>query len=222
MATVSRSSVLPKRIIKSLAVPFLRARFKRGVRGFPAPYQLHLGCGSHHLDGWINIDFIRTPAVDLWWNIGWPVPLKDDSCQYIFHEHVLEHFELRRGLELLRECHRLLRPGGILRVAMPSLDHMLAQCASGEWRSHRSPHMPAVATRAEFLNVNFRHWGHQWIYDGEELHRRLREVGFEAIRDVERHQSECDALRGIEYRADSLLICEAVKTDDARTAGPSA
>jgi predicted SAM-dependent methyltransferase len=212
---------LPRRAIKALALPPLRARFRRDIRLFTAPYRLHLGCGSYRLQGWVNIDFIHSPAVDVWWNLGWPIPLPDGSCRYIFHEHVLEHFELWRGLDLLRECHRLLQPGGVLRVAMPSLDHMLALCASGDWRTHRSPHMPETKTRAEFLNMNFRYWGHQWIYDREELNRRLREAGFRAIVDVERHRSDHLQLRGVEHREDSLLICEAIKTAErAEATGP--
>ena len=192
-------------------MPVLRARFRRDMSRFAKPYRLHLGCGSHRLPGWINIDFVRTPAVDVWWNLGQPVPLPGGSCRYIFHEHVLEHFELSRALFLLRECHRLLQPGGVLRVAMPSLDDMLANCATGNWRAARSTHMPEVETKAEYLNVNFRSWGHRWIYDRDELHRRLGEAGFRDIRDVEIGQSVEPALRGIEHRDDSLLICEAIK-----------
>jgi len=54
--------------------------------------------------------------VDVWWNLGQPIPLPDGSCRYIFQEHVLEHFVLPRGLLLLNECHRLLGPGGVYRV----------------------------------------------------------------------------------------------------------
>jgi len=162
----------------------------------------------------VNIDFIRASTVDVWWNLGQPIPLADGSCRFIFHEHVLEHFEITRGVNLVKECHRLLQLGGVLRVAMPSLDKMLANCANGNWRSVRSPHMPQVQTRAEYLNVMFRFWGHQWIYDREELHRRLREAGFLQILDTEIQRSAYLELRGIEHRDDSLLICEAVKTQD--------
>lgn len=120
---------------------------------------------------------------------------------------------LPRGIDLLRECHRVLAPGGVLRVAMPSLDDMLEKCANGEWKNHHGAHMPEVSTRAEYMNVMFRNWGHQWIYDYDELRRRLHEVGFRDIVAQHIQQSEHAELRGIENRDDSLLICEATRAN---------
>ena len=71
--------------------------------------------------------------------------------------------------------------------------------------------MPEVTTKAEYLNVCFRNWGHKWIYDREELHRRLREVGFRTIKDAECSISTIPTLNGLENRPDSLLVCEAVR-----------
>ena len=61
------------------------------------------------------------------------------------------------------------------------------------------------------LNMIFRGWGHQWLYDREELHRRLKEAGFRNIRDVEWGESQFPELRNRETRKDSLLICEVQK-----------
>lgn len=58
------------------------------------------------------------------------------------------------------------------------------------------------------LNIAFRWWGHQWLYDQEELHSRLWEAGFSIIRDVEWVNSDIPELRNLETRKDSLLICE--------------
>jgi predicted SAM-dependent methyltransferase len=111
-----------RRLGKRILLPVMRRRFKREMAAFNEPHWLHLGCGSKHLDGWINIDFVRTPASDVLWNLANPIPLADSCCKYIFHEHVLEHFDVESGARLLEECNRLLMPGGVLRVAMPSLD----------------------------------------------------------------------------------------------------
>ena len=42
-------------------------------------------------------------------------------------------------------------------------------------------------------------WEHQWLYDREELHRRLRKAGFEKIRDCERLQSLVPDLAGSKH-----------------------
>ena len=85
---------------------------------------------------------------------------------------------------------------------------------AGSWRDQSwlcLPENQLIHTRAEMLNVFFRAWGHQWIYDREELHRRLREAGFESWRDCPPGSSEEPEFCNRERRPDSLLICEALK-----------
>jgi hypothetical protein len=50
------------------------------------------------------------------------------------------------------------------------------------------------------LNMAFRAWGHKWLYDREELHRRLHEAGFTRVKDVEWGGSEEVELRNRETR----------------------
>jgi len=95
---------------------------------------------------------------------------------------------------------------------MPSLDVLLDQCCKGLWRDQdwlRWPGFEFIETRAEMLHIAFRWWGHSWLYDREELHRRLQEAGFERFRDMEWGQSGYEQLSDRETRKDSLLICEA-------------
>jgi predicted SAM-dependent methyltransferase len=61
------------------------------------------------------------------------------------------------------------------------------------------------------VNIFFRWWGHQWIYDTEEFHRRLEEAGFSRFRNMPWGQSNIPEFVGLETRKDSLLICEADK-----------
>jgi predicted SAM-dependent methyltransferase len=100
----------------------------------------------------------------------------------------------------------------VVRIAMPSLDFILERAVSSDWRAQDWLTWPAyqqISTRAEMLNVAFRDWGHRYLYDREELHRRLAEAGFTTVVDVEHGQSELAELRGRESRPDSRLICEA-------------
>jgi predicted SAM-dependent methyltransferase len=61
------------------------------------------------------------------------------------------------------------------------------------------------------LNIAFRWWGHQWLYDKDELYRRLEEAGFKNICDCKWGESSNLELRKKESRKDSQLICEAIK-----------
>ncbi len=97
---------------------------------------------------------------------------------------------------------------------MPDLTECVRQYWEDDWRD--KPWMKKygyewIRTRAELLNICFREWEHCWLYDREELHRRLRDAGFETIRDCAWRESEIADLAGRETREESLLICEAVK-----------
>ncbi len=190
-----------------------REAARRVLARFPLPLRLHLGCGKVRFEGWVNMDADDVPGtVDLVWDLRDGIPAADATCEYIYSEHVLEHFPVDAGVSLLRECRRALRPDGVLRVAMPSLDAVLEKVCRGDWRDQdwlRWPEYGFVKTRAEMLNILFRWWGHEWLYDDEELIRRLREAGFEEIRRLPHGSSDASELRGRETRADSLLVCEA-------------
>ena len=207
------------RIYKKINDILILTKFKRDMKKlipqFSHPYKLHLGCGKVRLSKWINIDLDESSGgADIVWDLTRGIPLDDASCQLIYCEHLLEHFTVEEGLALLRECRRVLEAEGILRVAVPSLDVIIEKCASGNWKDQEWlswPEYGCIQTRAEMLNMAFRAWGHKWLYDREELHRRLLEAGFTRVKDVEWGGSEEVELRNRETRRDSLLICEAQK-----------
>jgi predicted SAM-dependent methyltransferase len=204
----------PHRRRKKLDEAARRQAARDGFARFTAPYKLHVACGNVILPGWVNIELeLYSDGVDVAWDVRQPLPLPDASVEYIYHEHFLEHLTIPEALAFLRDCHRLLRPGGVLRIAMPDLSECVRQYHENDWRQ---PWMKQygyewIATRAEMINIAFREWEHKWLYDHEELHRRLREAGFTTIRDCPRLESEVPALCNLETRDGSLLVCEAVR-----------
>ena len=179
----------------------------------PRPLKLNLGCGDVFFPGWINVDLEDVRKANLVWNLTEQFPLAEGSCSLIYSEHVVEHFSVEDGLKIFRECHRLLAPGGVLRIAMPSLEYCVEAYAKDSWRPdfERWEELRGVQTRCEALNVAMRKWGHQWLYDREELHRRLGEAGFDQVRDVEWGKSAVEELCNRETRVETLLIVEAVR-----------
>jgi predicted SAM-dependent methyltransferase len=167
------------------------------------------------LPGWVHID--RDPVsetVEISWDVRQPLPIGDGTCQFIFHEHFLEHLTVQEGLAFLRESFRLLAPGGVLRVSMPDLSECVRQYYENDWSNKpwlKKYGFEWIKTRAEFLNIAMREWEHKWLYDREELHRRLREAGFERVRDSVRLHSTVPELCGLETRDETLLVCEALK-----------
>jgi predicted SAM-dependent methyltransferase len=83
---------------------------------------LNLGCGERFHPDWINIDIApRHPAVRaLDFTKGLPFPA--ESVDAVYHAAVLEHIRKREVNDFLREIHRVLTPGGIVRVGVPDLE----------------------------------------------------------------------------------------------------
>src|SRR5450432_2927841 len=81
---------------------------------------LNVGCGPNIFPYFINLDFDWTKKIDIVWDIRKkPYPLKDDSLEGIFTEHCLEHISFADCEKNLREFHRMLKPGGNLRIVVP-------------------------------------------------------------------------------------------------------
>jgi predicted O-linked N-acetylglucosamine transferase (SPINDLY family)/predicted SAM-dependent methyltransferase/GT2 family glycosyltransferase len=177
------------------------------------PYKLHIGCGKNIFEDWINIDIeANHPCVDLLCDIRDELPFEDESCSFIYNEHVLEHLTVEEGLFFLKECHRVLQPGGVLRVAMPDLKDVVDNYNSENFRDPdwlKWPEYQFIQTRAEAINISFRWWEHKWLYDREELNRRLSEAGFTISKAAEWGKSNVPELENRETRGESLLIVEA-------------
>ena len=85
---------------------------------------VNLGCGSVFHPDWINLDSI--PASDLVrrWDIRGPLPFADGQVDACYASHVFEHLPKPNALDFLRECRRILKPGGVVRLAVPDLENI--------------------------------------------------------------------------------------------------
>ena len=88
------------------------------------PQLLNLGCGATFHPEWINIDLVSTTPEVRAVDVRQALPFAADSFDAVYHAHVLEHFEAQAGQKLLRECLRVLKPGGTLRVVVPDLEQI--------------------------------------------------------------------------------------------------
>lgn len=86
------------------------------------PRLLNLGCGSALHPEWINLDSAATAPGVIAHDLRCGLPFPPDSFDAAYGSHVLEHLEPDAAARLLRECHRILRPGGILRIVVPNLE----------------------------------------------------------------------------------------------------
>ena len=100
---------------------------------------VNLGCGSHYRKGWLNFDLYPASEDVRQANIIDGVPLVDGTADFVYHSHVLEHLCREDARRFLQECHRILKPGGILRIAVPDLEDAareylknIARCDAGD------------------------------------------------------------------------------------------
>jgi GT2 family glycosyltransferase/predicted SAM-dependent methyltransferase len=180
----------------------------------PSALHVQLGCGPNKLPGWVNIDAEPTYAPDIVWDLRQGVPLEPNSADVIYSEHFFEHIELNDGLTLLRSCLACLQPGGTMRIAMPDLADAVRRYLSPEWRDQdwlRDPVYAYIDTPAHMLNVSMRAWEHRYLYDEEDLLRRMTQCGFVDLRRMSWGESDIAALRGRETRPESVLLIEGSK-----------
>lgn len=77
------------------------------------------------MPGWINADLRPWPGVDVVGDIREGLALRSDSLDRIVSTHALQELPYRDLLPALRELHRLLRPGGVLRLGLPDFDRAI-------------------------------------------------------------------------------------------------
>ncbi|WP_460702944.1 class I SAM-dependent methyltransferase [Myceligenerans halotolerans] len=93
-----------------------------------APTRLHLGSGGHRLDGWVNVD---AGGDDLALNVNWGLPFPDESIEYVYTAHLLEHLRFRdQAPVLINEILRVLEPGGTARFVVPDVGRLLEAYAT--------------------------------------------------------------------------------------------
>jgi predicted SAM-dependent methyltransferase len=84
--------------------------------------RLNWGCGNWRPPGWINSDIKEGPGVDIVGNILNGLPIETDSIEYVVGIHSLPELNYQELVPALEELRRVLKPGGVLRLALPDID----------------------------------------------------------------------------------------------------
>jgi predicted SAM-dependent methyltransferase len=186
----------------------MRAETADTPRGHPSGTGgLNIGCGSNVVEGWVNCDrLFGTLAFRLGRAIGWPryrkcrgvkclgldarrrLPFTDGSVDAIYEQHMLYAFELADTQHFFRECYRVLRTGGILRVNEDDLRTIASSYLEGTQQLighvNRSSFVRAVGIvyPADALSALFKRWRSlRWFYDAQSLAGHLAEAGFHPV-----------------------------------------
>ena len=189
----------------------------RYLRDVTTERKLQLGCGRNWLEGWLNSDSSPRTSDILQLDVTIALPFEDDTFDYIFSEHVIEHISYPEGAYMLEECFRVLKPGGVLRVGTPDLAFLVNLYREDEAASQsrtqieqefleyflaneikdRETNAP-VDFDTYLINKFVRAWGHEFIYDEKSLRHMMTTLGFAGITRCEVMESEHQALSDLE------------------------
>jgi predicted SAM-dependent methyltransferase len=86
---------------------------------------LNVGCGSKFNTNWVNVDMVSVSPDVIATNLIKGIPFPDNSFSVVYHSQVLEHIPRDSAAGFIRECYRVLKPGGILRVVVPDLENIV-------------------------------------------------------------------------------------------------
>lgn len=159
----------------------------------------HIGCGPIYLDGWVNIDISYAHKTDIRCDIL-NHDFGENEFDVIYLCHVFEHFSVQQGAYALTLFHKWLKPGGILRLAVPSLE-LAAQAYVGgsdmkflygsDFKGYYLHDTPC-----ERFNFFMKEWEHKLTYDFPQLNLMLSNAGF---RNIERKEANSTAIPGFEH-----------------------
>jgi predicted SAM-dependent methyltransferase len=208
--------------------------------------KLHLGCGSKTPEGWINLDgswnawsrkypmvrkvlktfrILPVRLLNIQWNpdilihdVRKPLRFQDNSLEAIYASHLLEHLYLEEAKRLLKECFRILKPGGVLRMVVPDLRAIVLEYMGEKPFGDSSEEMEADS-RGDRLNKRFSmrsqeppsgnliyriytalkdFHSHKWMYDADSLVRYFSFAGFVDVQEMQFLQSRIKGIKQVE------------------------
>jgi len=156
--------------------------------------KLHFGCGGMRLEGWQNHDL----DVDL----AKPLPFDANSVDFIFTEHVVEHLTIQQAWNYFGECHRILKPTGVVRTTVPSIVKVWGNKTDDYIRFVQQSGWGDGTPASAIQHLVFNH-EHQSLWTPELLKTVLAAHGFRS-HETYPHFSLYAELRGIEQHGKSI------------------
>lgn len=130
---------------------------------------------------YLNVDIVPFPQVDLVFDIRERFPIGDGVIAEIFSAATLEHFRKHHNEHILREFHRILQPGGMLRVSTPDIEAIARAVLAGEDLGKVNQHLFGKFKSEETEDFDV----HKWMYRAATMIALLESIGFTDVKQVE-------------------------------------
>jgi SAM-dependent methyltransferase len=207
--------------------------------------KVNLGSGTNTIEGWINIDkswniyLSKFPTVKrILYKLGvipegafqadWKgknvirhdvkkgLPFEDESVNFIYCSHLLEHLTRDDAKKVCQEAYRVLKKDGIFRVVVPDLKLLAEKYVESDRKFFGGSPKPTADLFLESLGLEGLRKRpilerilcslHKYMYDAESLTFLLRSAGFQDVRERNFREGACPDLKEIENRARSVYI----------------
>lgn len=182
--------------------------------------KLHLGCGANIKQGWVNVDYLGAPGVDVIADLTKPFTWCTEKVSHIFTEHMIEHIAPKQQDEFLRCCFNVLGQGGKIRISCPDINFIIDRMRDGTlhtygWAISRGHKTPLEA----FNDAIYEYVGdgtqglHRGMLNFPEVKRRMEAIGFTNLVRLNVSTVADPGFVGMDTRPDdqSSLVVEATK-----------
>ena len=138
------------------------------------------------------------------YDLAYGIPFADQSVDFVYSSHFLEHMHKQDATHLMQESFRVLRPGGVIRVCVPDLAYAVSLYAAGDKKRMLSDYFFVEDKESYYAR-------HKYMYDFELLSELLQSVGFSNIVRCDYRQGATPDLAVLDNRPDETLYVEASK-----------
>ncbi|MBL7698725.1 MAG: methyltransferase domain-containing protein [Chitinophagaceae bacterium] len=208
-------------------IHFLKIRFNNALFNKPGrllkrikkakgKLYLNLGSGPRGLssDNWVNIDGFMDTNVHYLCDFNRPFPFANETFDGIFCEHVLEHFTYDDGRALMKECKRILKQGGVLRIIVPDGKKIQTWYLNDPEGIVKYKEVRSGFPMEAVNNFFYQRYEHQCIYDATLLVDSLLQAGYQSAGETSFGETGTGVrdiiLDDSKYNKESLYV-EAVK-----------
>jgi predicted SAM-dependent methyltransferase len=188
--------------------------------------RLNIGCGTNFVENWINIGLfdipgaiyfsskIKNQALFIHFDMTQELPIDPNTVQYIYASHFIEHLNFPQGLIFVKNCYKVMRKDGIIRLTFPDLELWIQKYLENDLNFFKKYYdftkninnLPELKTKGEIFMSQVHGWGHEWCYDFDSIKDLLERTGFSNVTRKKAFESSLPDIEKLEPETEQRLL----------------